>query len=127
MKETEGILKILEDGIESILQMSPEVMMAFVIMGLGWLLKTKSPINSNWVPWILVAIGGAVYPFIAKTADIDPDIPYPAVAKIGYGMAISAVAIAIYELGLKRFLGGKKMSGDLDLSKLPKPDTKETK
>ena len=46
-----------------ITQISPPVLLAIALNGLGWCLK-QSPIKNWLIPIILPAVGAAVYPFI---------------------------------------------------------------
>lgn len=76
---------------------NPNTISAPVIVGslayiIGFLLK-KSPVASWLIPWVLVILGGAIYPFV-----IDLETGHTWVREVIYGMGYAGSAVVANQL-----------------------------
>jgi len=87
---------------QDILEMAPPVAMALCLNIVGMALK-KSPV-ANWlIPWILIALGAVVFPFVSDYSKINFQCKNPMVLNAIYGAAIGGLSVGLHQ-GVKGFL-----------------------
>ena len=99
----------LEPIIKQILEVSPPVGLAIFLNVIGYLMK-KSPIPSWTIPWTLILIGGAIFPFIIEDGTIVWNSRYPEVYTFMVGGMIGFASVGVYEVWSK--LLGRKQETD---------------
>ena len=87
---------ILDSIIKQIIEMSPSVLLAFVLMGLGWTLKTWPVFNDRYIPHGLILTGAIVWPFLGDHA-------LGLVLRVCQGIAIGLGAVGAHQFLKKQF------------------------
>lgn len=99
------------DTFNELMQLSPPVILAVALNFVGLALK-KSPVADWLIPWLLILIGGAVFPFIAETGKINYECKNPFILHAIFGMAIGGLAIGLNQ-GIKQLLRNRQENAAL--------------
>jgi hypothetical protein len=97
--------------------LSPPVLLALVLNGIGLFLK-RSPINDWLIPFILIALGAIIYPFIADVAEVAEGTRNATAYRVVVGAAIGVVSVGAHAT-IKQFLGRKNGTGQTDYIRKP--------
>lgn len=115
------ITKVINDAITNPGSIGAPILVGGTAYLIGMALK-KSPVADWLIPWILLALGGVVYPFVAADGNIDPSITHPWVRESMFGVAYSGLAVFGDQL-IQQFKNrGKTASGNTEFIEKPKPE-----
>lgn len=92
-------------GIPELEQLGPIGALVLALNVIGFFAKKTKGLPNDAIPWILMAIGGGVYPFIADYTTIVSN--YPTILAIIYGICLGGMSVGIHQ-GVSRLLGGDK-------------------
>lgn len=99
-------------------QLTPPVALGLSLIIAGAFLK-QSPVQNWIIPWILMAVGGVLYPMIGEVGKVSYNVRFPAAFNAVIGVCIGGFAVGMHQ-GFKQainFFAAKKAEG------LPKGDT----
>ena len=84
------------DSINELLELSPPVALALVLIGIGVCLK-RAPKCPNWlIPICLCVIGATVFPFISDAAKVNFNVRNPQVFNVLIGALIGLASTGIH-------------------------------
>jgi hypothetical protein len=83
------------EWINAIPRLSPPVLLVFLLVGLGYVLKLSKIFSNKYIPLSLAFLGSMVYPFVTRVAEINHQVRYPIVADICVGFLCGLAAVGI--------------------------------
>jgi uncharacterized membrane protein YqaE (UPF0057 family) len=92
--------------------LSPTILLAVVLNGVGVFLK-RSPLKDWLIPFVLIALGALIYPFIADVTELHSGTRNATAYRVVVGSAIGVISVGVHAT-LKQFIGRKGDSGQTD-------------
>lgn len=82
--------------IESLKELSPPVLLLVALNAVGWAAK-QSSLPNKCIPWLLLIIGGCVYPMIYDYSDMIINCRNQLAVAVLQGVCIGGAAVGVFE------------------------------
>ena len=116
---TNQIISVVEDLGKSVLSLSGAGLTILVCLVIGYAITTSKTIPNNIIPFMMLAAGGLIYPFVSPPVPEGSDITNPWVRDILFGFLFGFVARLLHQAVLRKLLRSKWFKDDGTMPPFP--------
>jgi hypothetical protein len=80
------------------------LLLALLLNVIGYMLKRTPIVKNDWIPWIIILLGTALYPLlVSPTLEQYQKYSHPWLILMIYGFLLGTMALVLHRILLKRF------------------------